>query len=141
MICLLRPFLGLLSTFVVFAIFAQAANAPDFSYKISSSQVWIDTGLELRPGDVLTISATATSSANNACYPNGNAFAAAQAGKLPLSSAMPGALIARLEENGSPQFVGSSQQLHATGAGHLFLGINAATPLACQGSFEVKVHV
>jgi LssY C-terminus len=142
MTCLIRFFLGLVPTFVVlFSIAARPATAQDFSYKISSSQIWTDTGLDLHAGDVLAITATATSSANDACYPNGNAFAAAQAGKLPMASALPGALIARVEENGSPQLVGSSQQLRAAEAGHLFLGINAATPLACQGSFAVKVHV
>src|ERR1700756_3146932 len=81
---------------VAFGMAATLANAQDFTYKISSSQVWTDTGLGLKAGDVLAISAMATSSANDACYPNGNAFAATQAGKLPVASAMPGALIARL---------------------------------------------
>ena len=126
---------------LAFGIGIPLATAQDFTYKICSSQVWTDTGLDLHPGDVLAISATATSSANDACYPNGNAFAGAQTTKLPVASALPGALIARTEENGTPQLVGSSQQLHVAGAGHLFLGINAATPLTCQGSFDVKVHV
>jgi hypothetical protein len=65
----------------------------------------------------------------------------ATAQTLPVSSALPGALIARLQENGAPMLVGASQQVRVAQAGHLFLGVNVDGTAPCVGSFAVKVHV
>jgi hypothetical protein len=116
------------------------AQGQDFNYKITTSQAWTDTGLDLHPGDVLLLSATGTNG-DPGCNPDGSAGASAVATKLPLVTALPGALIARLEENGSPLLVGSHGELRATESGHLYFGINAGDTPPCQGSFAVKVHL
>lgn len=130
---------SLLALCIAFAI--AYASAQDYSYKISTTQPWTDTGLDLHAGDTLKISAEGSSSAAGSCTPDGDASAGSQAANLPVPAGLPGALIARLEENGSAQLVGKSQQLRVGEPGHLFFGINANSPPSCQGSFAVKVHL
>jgi hypothetical protein len=118
-------------------------NAPlfaqDYKFTISTAQVWTDTGVDLHDGDTLAITAAAASSGNG-CDPAGVA-GASSAQKLPVATALPGALVARTQENGSATLVGASQSLRVPGEGHLFLGINAEGAAPCQGSFAVKVHI
>jgi hypothetical protein len=111
--------------------------AQDYKFTISTTQPWTDTGVDLQAGDVVAISAAAHS--GSSCDPAG-ASSSASAG-LPVPTALPGALIARLQENGTPMLVGASQQLRVAQAGHLSLGINAAGAPPCQGSYAVKVHI
>ncbi len=130
---------------------AQAPSAgQDFSYTISTSQPWTDTGLDLDSGDVLQISARGADAAvpdrhavsgTAGCGPQG-VSEAAQASDLPLPSAAAGALIARLHAQGAaPILIGASHELRIEEPGHLFLGVNASDAPPCQGSFSVKVHL
>jgi LssY C-terminus len=113
---------------------AQTAStaASDYSFNISTTQAWTDTGVDLQTGDVLNISASGK------CDPQGVSGASAQG--LPLADALPGALIAKLQAQGVPVLIGSSKEVTVDAAGHLFLGANAADRPPCKGSFEVKVH-
>jgi len=113
------------------------AFAQDSSYVVSTTQAWIDTGLDLQSGDSVQISATGSA---GGCDPNGLSGGAANA-NLPLSSAPAGALIARLHDPGAtPLLVGSSHDLNITETSHLFLAVNVAGDPPCQGRFAVKVH-
>jgi len=122
--------------FTVFFL-SLTALAQDYKFTISTAQTWTDTGVDLHNGDLLTVTANPGA---NGCDPSGVSGTGA-ASNLPLSNGMPGALIARLQEGGTPMLVGPSQELHATGDGHLYLGVNAAGSAPCQGSFAVKVHL
>jgi len=108
------------------------AAANDYSFNVSTSQTWTDTGVDLSAGDVLNITASGN------CNPSGVSGASAQA--LPVADALPGALIAKLQAQGTPVLIGSSKAVTVDAAGHLFLGINAGDKPPCKGSFEVKVH-
>lgn len=125
--------------FVLFAAtfcLAQSPAASDYSFTISGTQTWTDTGVDLAAGDVVSL--TAEAKTGSACDPKGNS--AAQGGdKLPLASAASGALIAKTAEQGSPEFVGASGDVHSTEAGHLFLGVNETSASSC--SFTVKAAV
>lgn len=111
--------------------------AQDYKFTVSTTQPWTDTGVDLQAGDVVALSAAPHA---GSCDPAGIASSGASP-NLPVASALPGALIARLQENGAPTLVGTSQQLRVAQAGHLFLGANNDGPPVCQGSFAVKVHV
>jgi hypothetical protein len=111
--------------------------AQDYKFTISTSQPWTDTGVDLHSGDAVAITATAGA---GGCDPAGVAMGAS-AQNLPLSTALAGALIARLREGGSPTLVGDSQHLRVPQDGHLFLGVNASAAPPCQGSYLVKVHI
>jgi len=112
--------------------------AQDYKFTIPTTQVWTDTGVDLQPGNQLAV--TAVPSAGG-CDPAGVGSSGGSAMNLPMAAANPGALIARLQENGAVALVGASQQLRAAEAGHLFLGANFSGAPPCQGSFAVKVQI
>jgi len=113
---------------------ATQAIGSDYSFNVSTIQPWTDTGLDLQTGDVLEITAGGTQK----CDPLGVSGASTHG--LPIASALPGALIAKLQAQGSPVLIGSSKEVKVDAPGHLFLGINAGDKPPCQGSFAVKVH-
>jgi hypothetical protein len=123
--------------FAAFLVICLPALAQDYKFTIPTAQTWTDTGVDLHNGDTLAVTASAGA---NGCDPSGVSGTGAGSG-LPLANAMPGALIARLQDGGAPLLVGPSQELHAAGDGHLYLGVNAAGTAPCQGSFAVKVHI
>jgi len=114
------------------AIAPAAGN--DYSFDVSTTQPWTDTGVDLQTGDVLNI----TAGSSKKCDPLGVSGGSTEG--LPLASALPGALIAKLQAQGVPIPVGSSKEVNVDAAGHLFLGINAGDNPPCKGSFAVKVH-
>ncbi len=108
------------------------AAGNDYSFNVSTTEPWTDTGVDLQSGDVLNITASSTQN----CDPQGVAGTSAQS--LPVATALPGALIAKLEAQGTPLLIG--KEVNVDAPGHLFLGVNTAGKPACKGSFEVKVH-
>lgn len=122
-------------------VLVSPALAQDSTFVVPTSQTWVDTGLDLQPGDLVQISATGSGSSGAAgCDPGGMSGAASNA-NLPLPSVPAGALIARLRAEGAvPLLIGSSHDLHITEVSHLFLGVNVAGDPPCQGKFAVKVH-
>jgi hypothetical protein len=119
------------------AFFGLPLNAQDYKFTIPTGQTWTDTGVDLHNGDTLAITAGPGS---NGCDPAGVAGTGA-ASNLPVANAMPGALIARLQDSGSATLVGPSQNLRVPGDGHLYFGVNASGTAPCQGSFAVKIHI
>jgi len=115
---------------------AQSPATSDHSFTISGTQTWTDTGVDLAAGDVVSV--TAETKSGSGCDPKGGS-AAQSSDKLPLASAASGALIAKISEQGSPEFVGGSGNVHSIEAGHLFLGVNEATASDCV--FTVKANV
>lgn len=109
----------------------------DFTYTISTSTPWTDTGLDLQTGDLLQISAS--SAVSSACDPRG--VSGAPQAALPLPSALAGALIARLHAQGaSPLLIGSGMEVRLEEPSHLFLGVNTGSQPPCMGAFSVIVH-
>jgi hypothetical protein len=121
---------------------AQTVSAPtDKTVEVTPSQEWTDTGIDVHPGDLVQLSATTTGSGDQRCDPQGM-MGLANSGTLPLGSALPAALLAKLQENSnSPQFVGTERQLKITEAGKLFLGSNLGGKASCSGNYAVKIHV
>jgi LssY C-terminus len=141
-----RPNSGFLSTIPMVALLllmaiAAPLCAQDYKFTVSTAQPWTDTGVDLPAASTVAISASSNHpSGANGCDPAG-VSAAGTVPNLPVPSALPGALIARVQENATPTAVGANQELHVPEAGHLFLGINAQGAPPCQGSFAVKVHI
>jgi hypothetical protein len=115
---------------------AQSSSTSDYSFTISGTQTWTDTGVDLAVGDVVSL--TAETKAGSACDPKGSS-GAQSSDKLPLASAASGALIAKTTAQAGPTFVGASGEVHAAEAGHLFLGVNEAAASNC--AFLVKASV
>jgi hypothetical protein len=124
-------------------------SSRDFSYTISTSQLWTDTGVDLQTGDMVEISAGAPSNngvpdrhaiAESTCDPNG-ATGAAKSTTLPVPESAPGSLIVRLQAQGSAVVVGARKSLKVEAPGHLFLGVNSDGTPPCAGNFAVKVNI
>jgi hypothetical protein len=121
---------------------AQTAAAPvDKTVEVAPSPKWVDTGIDLHAGDVVDTSAQAAGGGGNLCDPQGS-LDVTSAGKLPIESALPGALIAKLEEKSdTPVFLGAERQLKIAEAGHLYLGANLDSSPSCVGRYSVRIHV
>jgi hypothetical protein len=135
-------------TLVASQLGAQVTTtAGSITVQVSSAQPWTDSGLDLQSGDVLEISAGASSdppaSADPpACEPKGLTGTSVRTEALPLPSAPAGALLAQFHAHGAaPLLEGASRQFHVAESSHLMLGMNmSGTPL-CQGVIAVRVDV
>ena len=128
-------FVLLALTVPAFAQFQVASAGRDYSFTIPTAQPWTDTGVDLQTGDVLQIH----SSPGETCDPAG--VSGGPGAGLPVVTAPAGALIARLQSQGTPVLVGSGKELKVDEPGHLFLGVNTAGAPPCSGTFAVKIHI
>lgn len=117
----------------------STATPAEYSFTISASQVWTDTGVDLAPGETLNFNAEAKSGAGNNCNPGGAGVAASPGETLPAPALASGVLLAKTSEKGDAEFVGNNRELKTERAGHLFLGINQSAKSDC--AFAVKVRV
>jgi hypothetical protein len=112
---------------------------------ISGSGTWVDTNIDLRAGDALTITTT-----GNLTLAQGRFVTAAGAARgfrdllksYPVNEAGQGALIGRIGASDAavPFLIGDSKQWKAPRAGRLFLGINKSGNDAPDGKFHVKIE-
>ena len=141
-----RCILLLLTLAAAIPLNAQSgSNSRELTFQVASSPAWTDTGLNLEPGDTVTIAvvpatSTPADSAVKRCDPAGLSNSSANAAGLPVPEAGPGALIAKLQADASPILVGARTELHIDKTSHLFLGMNLSGTPACQGGYEVKVQ-
>jgi len=115
----------------------STASPAEYSFTISGSQAWTDTGVDLAEGETLTLNAEAKSAAGNNCNPAG--VGASPGETLPAPTIASGALMAKTSEKGDAELVGNSSELKTEAAGHLFLGINQSGTSDC--AFVVKAKV
>src|SRR5438128_10374131 len=115
---------------------ANAFAGLTYNLTISPTEAWVDTRIDLHPGDALQIDAV---SSTGGCSPNG--AKTSQNDTLPLNTALPGALIGKLSEGGTLFFVGSRKELKVVQLEHLYLGLNASGPLSCTGEILVKLQL
>jgi hypothetical protein len=110
--------------------------AQNSNFTVNTTQSWVDTGIDLKPGESIQI--TATAAAANGCDPAG-VPGSTTSGTLPNPNAAPGTLVARLQQNGPAWMVGASRLFNVTHPGRLFLGVNADGAPPCKGAFAVSV--
>ena len=111
-------------------------------FVIDGRQRWVDTGIDVRPGDTVSLTAE-----GEIIMSNDNADVAAPAGsrsgrraaEAPLRDQPAGALIARIG-NAAPVLVGASRVLDRNNTGgRLYLGVNDDYLLDNRGQFRVIV--
>jgi hypothetical protein len=107
---------------------------------VSGQSAWTPTGLTVRRGEPLTVSASGEirvgGEGNPTASPGG--AGATNAGN-PLPSAATGALIGRVG-NGQPFLIGNQSRVTAPAAGQLFLGINDSHLQDNDGQFQVELQ-
>jgi hypothetical protein len=112
---------------------------------ISASQIWTDTGIDLRVGDNVTITAIGDIQLDfsRTCGPDGlpRTWGDVKT-SYPVVNSGRGALIGRFTENPAARgfFVGSFAQRNVPVSGHLFLGVNETAGQLGAGSFHVTVQ-
>lgn len=94
---------------------------------VRASEAWTDTGITVRPGQLLMFTASGTirmsGNADDVAIPRG-ARSGRQAANAPLPDATAGALIARVG-NSAPILIGDqTSPVRMTSGGRLFLGVN-----------------
>jgi hypothetical protein len=124
------------------------AQTPAKELDVTPHDAWVDTGLDLRPGDVLSISASGTLKVRNGKTTSSVTAAGANRGfrdllkAYPVNEAGQGALIGRIgsSDTANPFLVGGSKSWTSPRVGRLFLGINKSSNDAPDGSFHVKIE-
>jgi hypothetical protein len=110
---------------------------------VDASRGWVDTGIDLRGGDIVQIQATGTvtlsTNASDVADPSGSRTNR-RASSSPLPAEPAGALIARVG-NAAPMRAGGRQSFTANGTGRLFLAVNDDFFDDNIGTFRVVVGV
>lgn len=115
---------------------ASSAETPIQSkLTVSSNQAWTDAQIDVHLGDVVQVRATG---GKGGCSPDGDSKAPKKS--LRVSTALPGALIAKIDD-GNPFPIGSSQNLDIDQQGRLFLGMNASGVPPCNGDIAVELQI
>ena len=115
---------------------------------ISGKDAWVDSKIDLRPGDKLTISATGAMKTKSGKNTTSVTAAGANRGFRDLiktyqvNEAGQGALIGRIgsSDAATPFLVGASKSWTSPRAGLLFLGINKSSGDTPDGTFHVRIE-
>ena len=106
---------------------------------VSAREQWTATGITVRRGEPLSISADGEIKIGGPGNPSASpAGAGATNAGNPAPSVPTGALIGRIG-NGAPFLIGSQTQIQAPAAGQLFLGVNDSYLQDNEGTFQVQV--
>jgi hypothetical protein len=138
----MRAFLlVLLGVFIPLTVTAQKPQELD----ISGAQAWTDTGIDLKAGDTLHISATGRVhfAGANENGPDGLARGWLDLVRiLPLNEAGRGALLGRIGSSDAarPFLIGPRAQIKAPIDGRLFLGLNESSNDQPEGTFHVSIE-
>jgi hypothetical protein len=132
---------------VFLACVVVLAQEPAKEVDVSTQDAWVDTGIDLRPSDVLSISANGTVKVTSGKSTTSVAAEGAARGfrdllkSYPVNKAGQGALIGRVgsSDTATPFLVGSNKSWTSARAGRLFLGINKSSNDAPDGTFHVKI--
>jgi hypothetical protein len=127
---------------------AQEAQDTTKELDISTKDAWVDTGLDLRPRDVLAISASGKVSVRNGKSTSSVTAEGAPRGfrdllkSYQVNEAGQGALIGRVgsSDTATPFLVGVKKSWTSPRAGRLFLGINKSANDSPDGTFHVKIE-
>jgi len=131
---------------IAFLFVPLLLSAQSKQIEISGTQTWVDTGIDVKPGDLLRFEATGSlqyPDARQAASPEGLARGWRDLVRtLPLNDVGRGALIGRIGDADAsrPFLIGARRESRMPAGGRLFIGLNhsGASP---TGSYQVKVEV
>jgi hypothetical protein len=106
---------------------------------VSAAQRWTATGIQVRRGEPLDISASGEITVGGGNAPASPAGTGEMRTENTIQGAPTGALIGRIG-NGQPFVIGTQTRIQAPAAGQLFLGVNDSNHADNQGSFRVDVR-
>jgi LssY C-terminus len=128
--------------FVAAVLFCALASGQTID--VPATQVWTDSGIDLRAGDNISITANGTLQLpqNKSCGPEGaNRGFRDLLKSFPVNDSGLGALIGRIgsSDAAQPFTVGATKQIVIRRAGRLFLGVNY-TNESLTGSYQAKIE-
>jgi hypothetical protein len=110
---------------------------------VDSTERWTDTGMTVRPGESIEISARGSvrmsTNTRDLASPAGSRMGR-RASEAPLPQHPAGALIGRIGES-APFFLGSNNAIVAPSSGRLYLGVNDDHLADNEGAFDVTVRI
>ena len=110
---------------------------------VDGSRGWVDTGIEVRQGDRISIDASGSVTLSNngpdVADPSGSRTGR-RAESAPLRNDPAGALIARID-NGAPVLVGNRRTFTANGSGRLYLSVNDDFFEDNRGEYRATISV
>jgi len=111
--------------------------------RVNSQQRWVDTGLDVRNGDIITFNTTGqiqmSDNASDVAVPGG-ATSHRMAPDAPISGVYAGALIGKIG-NYAPMAIGDQSRITAPVSGRLYLSVNADYLQDNRGEFVVQLGV
>lgn len=112
---------------------------------VGGQPAWTDTGLDIQPGDKVTVTASGqVSYAGKSCGPEGLPRGWLDLIRsLPVNAAGTGALIGKIggDDNEVPFLLGASKEITAAHGGRLYLGLNQTGNDSAEGSFHAKISI
>ena len=114
---------------------------------IAGNQTWVDTGIDVKPGDLLRYESTGSlkfADAQQAGTPEGIPRGWMDLVRaLPLNDAGRGAVIGRIGASDAARafLIGARRESRALIAGRLFVGINQSAGSSGEGAFQVKIEI
>jgi hypothetical protein len=138
--------LSLRISLCLFGLAFAAAGQGARQFDISGNNVWTDTGIDLKPGDTINVTATGSlqyPDAQQACGPEGLPRGWKDLMRqLPLNDAGRGSLLGRIGDSAAarPFLLGAKAEHKAPIAGRLFLGLNQGSSDHPDGSYQVTVE-
>jgi len=141
-IILARPAVATTGAAVTQQAQVSTIGANGGTISVPSNQQWVATGLNVRKGDSLTITATGTvqlsGDADDTATPTGSTKGR-YAQNAPLPAVLAGGLIGKIG-NGKPFGIGSNATFSAPDTGQLFLGVNDDGMGDNQGAYQVTIQ-
>ena len=125
------------------AIF-EAEDQLEQTVIVPGNTQWLDTGMEIAVGDILSFTAQGTvvyDTKGNSCNPEGTSWTDSRDKQDPLWQKPHAGLIGKIEGIGAPFFIGSSYMVKAASSGHLLLGINDYWYQGNSGEFIVTIQI
>jgi len=120
-----------------------AQSAGNMTVRVNAQQRWVDTGLDVRTGDIVTFSTSGqiqmSDNASDVAVPGG-ATSHRMAPDAPISGVYAGALIGKIG-NYSPMAIGDQSRITAPVSGRLYLGVNDDHLPDNRGEFVVQLGV
>ncbi len=137
----------MIRTALLILLLALPLWAQSHQLDVAPGKGWVDTGVEVQPGDSLHITATGQTEYSGARQPNGPAGLprgfADLLRMLPVNDAGRGALVGRIGSSAAarPFFIGQELNYRSPVAGRLFLSINQSSFDIGTGSYRVKIEL